>query len=78
MDLISGMFKISPVFPTLTVSKPLVTEGTNGSQMKDMDLIFPLIPYDGVLYLASGATVSSSFELYGLAYSLHFKVNHTM
>ena len=27
--------------------------------MKDMDLIFPLIPYDGVLYLARGATVSS-------------------
>ena len=26
------MFKISPVFPTLTVSKLLVTEGTNGSQ----------------------------------------------
>ena len=23
----------------------VVTKGTNGSQMKDMDLIFPLIPY---------------------------------
>ena len=38
-------FKMSPVFPTLTVAKPLVTEGTSGCQMKDMDLIFPLIPY---------------------------------
>ena len=48
VDLISGMFRISPVFLTLTVSKPLVTEGTNGSQMKDMDLIFPLIPHDSL------------------------------
>ena len=38
MCLISGVFKISAVLPTLTVSKPLVTEGTNGSQMEYMDL----------------------------------------
>ena len=44
-DLISGMFQMSPVFSTLTVAKPLVTEGTSGCQMKDMDLIFPLLPY---------------------------------
>ena len=50
---------MSLVFPTLTVAKSLATEGISGCQMKDMDLIFPLIPYDGVLYLASGATVSS-------------------
>ena len=33
---------MSPVFPTLTVAKPLVTEGTVGCPMKGMDLIFPL------------------------------------
>ena len=44
-DLISGMFKMSLVCPTLTVAKPLVTEGTSGYQMKDMDHIFPLLPY---------------------------------
>ena len=37
--------QMSLVFPTLTVAKPLVTEGTNGCQMKDMALIFQLIPY---------------------------------
>ena len=31
-------------FLTLTVAKSLVTEGTNVYQMKNMDLIFPLIP----------------------------------
>ena len=44
-DLISDMFKISPLFPTITVAKPLVPEGTSGCQIKDMDLICPLIPY---------------------------------
>ena len=33
---------MSPVFPTLTVAKPLVTEGNGGCQMNYMDLIFPL------------------------------------
>ena len=37
--------QMSPCFPTLTVAKPLDTEGTSGCQIKDMDLIFPLIPY---------------------------------
>ena len=32
-------------FFTLAVAKPLVTEGTSGSRMKDMDLAFPLMPY---------------------------------
>ena len=30
IGVISGMFKISPVFPTLTEAKPLVTEDING------------------------------------------------
>ena len=43
--LISGLFKMSPVFLTLTVAKPVITESNNGCQMKDMDIIFPLMAY---------------------------------
>ena len=43
--LISGMLKISPVFQTITVAKPLVTEGTNDYLMKDIDIIFPVVPH---------------------------------
>ena len=40
--LVSGMFKMRLGFPTLIAAKPLVTEGTNGCQIRDMDLIFSL------------------------------------
>ena len=39
------MLKISPVFQTITVAKPLVTEGTNDYLMKDIDIIFPVVPH---------------------------------
>ena len=32
------MFKMSPVFPTLTVAKPLVTKVTSGCRMKDLSI----------------------------------------
>ena len=41
--LISGMFKISQIFQTLTAAEPLATEGTNGYKMKDMKIMFPLM-----------------------------------
>ena len=31
-------------FVSFPVTKPVVTQGTTGYQMKDMDIIFPLIP----------------------------------
>ena len=46
---ISGMFKSRPVFQSFVVTKPVVTQTTNGYQMKDLDMIFPYRPY-GFLY----------------------------
>ena len=50
------MFKMSPVFRPLVVAKPLVTEGTNECQMKDMDPIFPLW-YGYTLWFTVGPVV---------------------
>ena len=38
------LFQRRPVFVSFPVTKPVVTQGTTRHQMKDMDIIFPLIP----------------------------------
>ena len=43
------MFKSRPIFQSFAVTKPVVTQTTYGYQMKDLDMIFPLMPY-GFLY----------------------------
>ena len=48
-NLILGMFQIRPIFQSLSVTKPVVTQTTNGYQMKDLDNIFSLRPC-GLLY----------------------------
>ena len=41
---ILGVDHRRPTFPEPLVTKPVVTQGTNRYQMKDMDMIFLLIP----------------------------------
>ena len=43
------MFQSRLIFQSLAVTKPVVTQISNGYQMKDLDNIFPLRPY-GLLY----------------------------
>ena len=38
------LYQRRPVFVSFPVTKPVVTKGTSRHQMKDIDIIFPLIP----------------------------------
>ena len=38
------LYQRRPVFVSFPVTKPVVTQGTTRHQMKDMDIIFPLMP----------------------------------
>ena len=42
----SGVYHRGPTFLGLFVTKPVVTQGTHRCQMKDMNKIFPEIPYE--------------------------------
>ena len=42
------LYQRQPVFVSFPVTKPVVTQGTTWYQMKDMDIIFPMIPHEFV------------------------------
>ena len=50
-----GVYHRGPTFLGQFVTKPVVTQGTNRCQMKDMNKIFPEIPY-GLLYMKASWT----------------------